>query len=34
MSQAPEGEDQAYVSMIIPTLAVTSGKDCVLEGPY
>ena len=32
MSQAPEGEHQAHVSTIIPTLAVTSGKDCVLEG--
>lgn len=32
MSQAPEGEHQAHVSTIIPTLAVTSGKDCVLDG--
>ena len=32
MSQALEGEHQAHVSTIIPTLSVTSGKDCVLEG--
>lgn len=31
MSQALEGEHQAHVSTIIPTLSVTSGKDCVLE---
>ena len=30
--QALEGEHQAHVSTIIPTLSVTSGKDCVLEG--
>jgi len=32
VSQALEGEHQAHVSTRIPTLSVTSGKDCVLEG--
>jgi len=32
VSQALEGEHQAHVSTIIPTLSVTSGKDCMLEG--
>lgn len=32
MSQTPEAGQQAHVSTIIPTLSVTSGKDCVLSG--
>lgn len=32
MSQVREARPQAHVSAIIPTLSVTSGKDCVVEG--
>jgi len=32
MSQPSEGEHQAQVSATVPTLAVDSGRDCVLDG--
>ena len=32
MSQALGDGQQARVSTTIPTLSVTSGKDCVIEG--